>query len=204
MNQETKLAGEVFVKKQMLTLFGAVDETMLEYVSRAILDLTVKGSPPIHVIINSGGGEVREGLQIYDQLQLYAGKKTAIVVNCAASMAAVILQACDNRFATRHSLILIHNIRKRVVLDDVRSKRKWSEVRSDMEKLQSLIYAVLMKRTGKTLPAIRKQCAKDKNLYAEEAKSFNLIDGIWEKALPENLPIKVPDKVPSTEAPTGS
>ena len=49
-------------------------------------------------------------MDAYDMLKYYKGKKTGIVVGFAMSMAAILLQTCDERKAYRHAGILIHHI----------------------------------------------------------------------------------------------
>lgn len=150
-----------------------------EQVAGSIMYLMAKKSPPVKIIINSSGGEVNAGLDIYDILRLYEGTKVGLVVDCAASMAAVILQACTVRTCAQHASILIHHVsRSNITLDQLRSARKTREVRESMEKSQAKLYAILTRRTGQTVSRIRKVCALDKHMTAREALKFGLIDEI--------------------------
>src|SRR5258706_13842770 len=96
--------------KNIIEIAGEVDADMIMYVREAMLRLIAKGNPDITVLINSNGGSVTCGLDIYDVLKYYTGKKTGIVQRFAKSMAAVILQACERRQTMRHSIIHIHHV----------------------------------------------------------------------------------------------
>lgn len=63
----------------------------------------------INVYINSYGGEVAEGLAIYNSLKRHKAKITTIVDGFACSMASVIFAAGDERIMNNTSLLMIHN-----------------------------------------------------------------------------------------------
>ena len=161
------------LEKNILEITGGIEanEKMFFYVEEAILRLTAKGSPEIEIYIRSPGGSVFTALNIYDILRYYKGKKTGIVVGYAASMAAIILQACDVRKAYRYSEILIHHIATdNVSLDIMRSKEGMARLKLRLEKSQEGQYLILSQRTGKTISEIRKECAKNKGMDPERAK----------------------------------
>jgi len=63
----------------------------------------------INCYINSYGGEVAEGLAIYNQLKRHAAKVTTICDGFACSAASVIFMAGDERIMNSASLLMIHN-----------------------------------------------------------------------------------------------
>ena len=63
----------------------------------------------INVRINSYGGEVAEGLAIYNALRNHKAKVTTICDGFACSIASVIFMAGDNRVMNDSSLLMIHN-----------------------------------------------------------------------------------------------
>jgi len=172
--------------KNIMVIAGEVNGEMVSHVMKTISLFFTKGSPDITILIDSPGGDVYAGLDIYDFLKLYPGKKTAIVFRRAASMAAVILQACEERYVTAHAAITIHHIsQKNVSLDLMRNHKEVREIRLDMEKKQAMLYSILVSRTGKSTKQVRDECKKDRMLFPEEAIKFGLIDGIWNKPLPK-------------------
>lgn len=63
----------------------------------------------INVYINSYGGEVAEGLAIYNALKRHKAKVTTYCDGFAASIASVIFMAGDERVMNDSSLLMIHN-----------------------------------------------------------------------------------------------
>lgn len=63
----------------------------------------------IHVYINSYGGEVAEGLAIYNALKRHKAKIITYVDGFACSIASVIFMAGDERRMSNASLLMIHN-----------------------------------------------------------------------------------------------
>jgi ATP-dependent Clp protease protease subunit len=167
------------LEQGVVDLQGDVDSRMAFYVREALLRLSVKGNPEIKVLITSPGGDVGVGLDICDAFRLYPGKKTAIVTGFAQSMAAVILQVCEERHAARHAHILIHHVSKKSIsLDDLQDSRRGKKLMEDLQKSQNRLYEILATRTKQSISDIRKVCKRDENMTSEEALKFGLIDKI--------------------------
>lgn len=64
----------------------------------------------VEVEINSGGGDVYSGSEIYTRLKNYPGKVTVFITGLAASMASVIAMAGNNVKISPTSQIMIHNV----------------------------------------------------------------------------------------------
>lgn len=69
----------------------------------------VKGAKTLRVHFNSVGGGVNEGMAIYNNLRALTCKKIGIVDGIAASIASVILMACDERRVAKGAYVMIHN-----------------------------------------------------------------------------------------------
>lgn len=63
----------------------------------------------INVYINSYGGEVAEGLAIYNALKRHKAKITTVCDGFACSIASVIFMAGEERVMNESSLLMIHN-----------------------------------------------------------------------------------------------
>lgn len=68
----------------------------------------IDGNAPMTVYINSGGGDVFAGIAIHSILKRHAGRKTGVVDGLAASIASVILMACDEIVMASGAQIMIH------------------------------------------------------------------------------------------------
>ena len=74
--------------------------------SKELADLDVD---KINVYINSYGGEVAEGLAIYNSLKRHKAKVVTVCDGFACSIASVIFMAGDERIMNESSLLMIHN-----------------------------------------------------------------------------------------------
>lgn len=68
----------------------------------------IDGSAPMTIYINSGGGDVFAGIAIHSILKRHTGRKTGVVDGLAASIASVILMACDEIVMASGAQIMIH------------------------------------------------------------------------------------------------
>lgn len=66
------------------------------------------GYEDIDIYFNSGGGDVFAGLAIYNQLKRYTGHKVGYVDGMAASIASVIMFACDELHFAAGAQAMIH------------------------------------------------------------------------------------------------
>lgn len=66
------------------------------------------GYENIDIYFNSGGGDVFAGLAIYNQLKRYSGHKVGYVDGMAASIASVIMFACDELHFATGAQAMIH------------------------------------------------------------------------------------------------
>ena len=70
---------------------------------------TLDGSEPIQVAINSQGGSVFAGSEIYTLLKSYSGEVEVVVTGLAASIASVIMMAGDKIKMSPTAQVMIHN-----------------------------------------------------------------------------------------------
>lgn len=67
------------------------------------------GKKPVTVLINSPGGDLFEGLSIYNLLRAHEGEVTVQILGIAASAASVIAMAGDEVQIAKAGLMMIHN-----------------------------------------------------------------------------------------------
>lgn len=90
---------------------GEDAETNVLMAERAIKILHIldsKSDDPIEVLMINPGGSFDDGMAIYDAIQLCRSQITVKVFGYAYSMAAVILQAADERLLAPNAKIMIH------------------------------------------------------------------------------------------------
>ena len=174
---------EVLLEKNIIIITGNLTADTLSYVHEAIVHLLLKPITDITVVISTGGGN--NGMEIYDALALYPGKKIGLVVNYAQSAGALVLQACDQRLATPHSKILIHHgTTGEVKYDILMDPKRTEQFILDSRNLIEAKYKIFMSRTKRTREEVSTLCFQDRNLSPEEAIEFGLIDRIWSGSLP--------------------
>lgn len=127
----------------------------------------------INVIINSGGGYVDQGNEIYTALKIYSGKVNTIVVK-AASAASVIAMAGDTVQITPPGQIMIHNV-SAGAQGDYKAMDKASEMLRKANKSISSAYKI---KTGLSEEELLNLMNEETWMTAEEAKEKGFVDEI--------------------------
>lgn len=166
--------------KGIILIHGEVNGEMVYRVRDGLLMMQSAGIRQLAVNISSGGGHVGAGLDIYDMIRLAPVEKRIGTVSCfARSMGAIILQACEHRICARHASVLIHYVStSSISLDTMKDKKRLAHAIAVGERDQQALDRILALRTKKSVREIRRACAKDTDMNAEEALSFGLIDEI--------------------------
>lgn len=163
----------VLLKEGAVYLKGRITPENVHIVMEALAFLSIQNIPSVSLYINSGGGGVDPGLDLYDLLKRSRKKMIGIVEGRCSSMAAIVLQGCETRKAYHDAYILIHDIS----FDrDVAASDK--ELAERKRKRQERVYAILSERTGRSVEEIREKCKENKKMSAQEALRFGLIDEI--------------------------
>lgn len=175
---KTKQFNEDLLEKRVIHLNGDIAESDAKRISTAILWLNVKNeNEPITLYLESQGGGVLSGLDIYDIVRHSKAPVIGIVRRRANSMAAVILQACTIRKAYEHSDILIHNVQVRKDLGKLLKGNLEKELEESIKNQESII-EILAWRTKQPVDLIRQKCDEEKSMSPEEARTFGLIDEV--------------------------
>jgi ATP-dependent Clp protease protease subunit len=181
MCQKDDMSREKFMndllKNRTIYLEGEIIHSDAKEIGRSILWLNAQDdSSEIFLYINSSGGSLAAGLDLYDIVRHSKAPVTGIVYRLGNSMASIILQACKIRKALRHSQIVLHNIR--VTEEWHKLEENLEGVIRDTKRDQDAIYEILAKRTGKSIEEVIKACREAKEMTADEAKEFGLIDEV--------------------------
>jgi len=130
------------------------------------------GQGPLVVEINSPGGNVWDGLAIYNMLRGRQAPVTTRVIGIAASIASIIALAGDDVEIAEAALFMIHDPSGMVAgsSDDM---RKMADALDQHAEVLAGIYA---KRTGRTTDSIRKAMKAETWFTAAEAITFGLAD----------------------------
>ena len=154
---------------------------------------TLSMTGPVTLKINSGGGNMIEGLAMVDYIKSINQQVTGIVEGMAASMAGIILQACDKRIMTSNSRLMIHKAQIATGGDSDALAAALELVKQEDEKIVN----ILVEATGKDQEAVLEWMKPGTNKWfnAKEALAAGLIDKIQEGAK-----VKLPKDVTASEA----
>lgn len=128
----------------------------------------------IEVEINSGGGSVFAGSEIYTALKSYSGNVTVKIVGLAASAASVIAMAGNKVMMSPTAQIMIHNVSSRAS-GDYRDMEHTAEVLRNANDTIANAYRI---KTGKTQEELLALMDHETWMTAEKAKELGFIDEI--------------------------
>ena len=129
----------------------------------------------IEVEINSGGGDVIAGNEIYTALRMYKGNVTCMIVGMAASAASYIATA-RKCVMTPVGLYMIHNA-SGSARGDYHALDKGSEILQTVNKAITAAYA---EKTAMKQEQLLELMDKETWLTAEEAVAYGFVDSIIE------------------------
>lgn len=119
----------------------------------------------INVHINSYGGEVAEGLAIYNMLKNHKAKVETICDGFACSAASVIFMAGDTRVMNPASLLMIHNVWTSTA-GDAKELRKTAD---DLDKITNASIAAYKEHTNLSEEEIKAMLDNETWLTPQEA-----------------------------------
>lgn len=131
----------------------------------------------LEIEINSPGGSVFAGSEIYTALKKHKGKVIIDITALAASAASVIAMAGDIVRMSPTAQMMIHNVSS-VGSGDYRDMEHLAEV---LKQANETIASAYILKTGKTKEEILKMMDSEKWFTAEQAKEQGFIDEIMFK-----------------------
>lgn len=163
----------------------------------------------ISLRINSYGGEVFDGVAIYNALKRHPANVTVVVYGIAASIASIIAMAGDKVIMPENTYMFVHDPLALVVgdADDMR------DMADALDKIAAGLIASYVAKSGKDEKQVKKWMAEDTWFTAQEALDAGLADEVTSavkiaanatlsrfKNLPEPLkPFASEDPEPSPE-----
>lgn len=164
------------MEDRIVMIFDVIDENSAQLAISQLLYLdSIDHEKPIMVYINSPGGSVVDGLAIIDTFELIQAPVTTVCVGMAASMGAVILSCGDNRYMTKNSECMVHQ-----VLGGT-GYAQCSDIQITAEnilKTNQRLMRILADNSFLTVEEMTEICDRDHYMTAEETLEIGLIDGI--------------------------
>lgn len=148
-----------------------IDATSPNDVSKVIDQLD---GEDVEVEINSGGGDVFAGSEIYTSLKKYRGKVKVDIVGIAASAASVIAMAGDVVRISPTAQIMIHNVSSRAS-GDYRDMQHEADVLKNWNKTIANAYIL---KTGLSQEKLLELMNEETWFNAQQAKELGFADEI--------------------------
>ena len=139
----------------------------------------------IQLYINSNGGNIVDGLAIYDTIRLMKSPVATICCGMAASMGAFLLScgAKGRRFALPHSRILIHQPLIPLEQAAAQSQSALQRMAESILKTRQELERIMAENASKPIEVMHADCERDNWMSAQEALEYGLIDKIIDKKL---------------------
>ncbi len=131
----------------------------------------------IHLLINSPGGDVFDGIAILNAIRGHEARSVAVVEGLAASAASFIAAGCDEVVMARNSEMMIHDAWG-VCVGNAEDMRQLAD---DLDRLSDNIASIYAERTGGDLAVWREAMRKETWYSAEEAVEAGLADRVETK-----------------------
>ena len=134
----------------------------------------------IHLYINSPGGSITAGMDIYDTMQFVSCDVATYCIGQAASMGAALLTAGakGKRFALPNARIMIHQ-----PLAGMQGTAREVEIHvEELRRIKQRMNELMIEHTGHSLEKIEEDTDRDRFMSADEACEYGLIDKVVSKS----------------------
>lgn len=128
----------------------------------------------IKLIIDSDGGSAISAINLIDVIVNSKTPVIGIAFSVAASAASSILIACQERYAFKHSIVLIHD--GSVFVGNSGNKAK--QTMAFLDRVDDINKELIITRTKITEEEFEANKEKEQYMFADEAKEKGIIDGI--------------------------
>jgi len=167
----------MLLKNRIIFLGSPINQEVANVIVAQILYLGSEApKQPIHMYINSPGGEVYAGFAMYDAMQMVDAPVYTYAVGMTASMATVLLAAGEpgQRYSLAHATIHQHptSAGAKGYTPDVQIALR------EQERLQTQLFHLLGKHTGHSWQEVERDFTRDRFMHSHEAKQYGIVDHI--------------------------
>lgn len=170
-----RLAGTV-VDSEGALFMEALEQ---DYISAKNIEriLAEAGGEEVTFNLNSGGGSVNAGSEIYTMLSSYSGRVVINITSLSASIASVFMLGADEVNISHQAQIMIHqpHFRNEEVVDKLSLERSINM----LDSTEKSIAKVYMKKTGLSEDEILDMMFKETWLTSDQALELGFVDNIY-------------------------
>ena len=139
-----------------------------------ITDIKDLKNTPINLRINSLGGDVFDGMAMYNVIKRREAKTTVYIEGIAASIATIIALGADEVVMAENSLFMIHNAWGGS-MGEAKDMRKTADT---LDKITGELTDIYIKKTGLPYDSLAEMMDEETWLNAQEAFNYGFIDTI--------------------------
>ena len=165
------------LRERIIFLGTEIDDEMANSIIAQLLLLDSENpEKDIMMYINSPGGVITAGMDIYDTMQLVKSDVATICIGEAASMGAFLLSsgAKGKRMALPSARIMIHQ-----PLGGAQGQATDIEIEAkEILRMKDMLNGILAENSGQSLAKIKKDTERDYYLSAQQAMEYGLIDKV--------------------------
>ncbi|EKH6499146.1 Clp protease ClpP, partial [Providencia rettgeri] len=132
------------------------------------------GNNDVVVNINSPGGDMFEGLAIYNLLRAHSGKVTVNILGIAASAASIIAMAGDEIQMGRGAFLMIHNCWS----IGVGNRHDFAKLAADLEPFDKSMADIYVARSGQSESVVSKMMDDETYIASSDAIAKGFADGL--------------------------
>jgi ATP-dependent Clp protease protease subunit len=163
------------LKDRIIFVGGPINEVMANSIIAQLLFLEKEDSTKdVDLYINSPGGNVVDGLAIYDTMQLIRPQVSTICVGLAASMGAILLTGGTKgkRYSLPNAKIMIHQ-----PWGGFQGQASDIEIHArELVETKRRLNEIIAHHTGRKIAQVAKDTDRDHFLNPAEAVDYGLID----------------------------
>lgn len=179
-----EISNEVTNEGHILTLSGAVrkkawyDDENTEFINMESVSNSLEGvTGDVIIRLNSGGGDVFEGIEIYNYLKNLENKIIIEVTALAASAASIIAMAGDEIKMCTGSTMMVHEA-STIAFG---TKSDIQKVLNSLETIDESIVSIYAERTNADIETVKGWVEEETWFTADEAIEVGLADGKRDK-----------------------
>ncbi|MGE0775621.1 MAG: ATP-dependent Clp endopeptidase proteolytic subunit ClpP [Sphingomonadaceae bacterium] len=168
------------LRERIIFVTGQVEDHMASLITAQLLFLESENpKKDIYMYINSPGGVVTAGMAIHDTMQYIRPRVGTVCIGQAASMGSFLLASGEPgmRVCLTNARIMVHQPSggAQGQATDIEIQAK------EILRIRHRMNELYAKYTGQPIDVIENAMERDKFLSAEEAKTFGLIDEVFDK-----------------------
>jgi len=178
------------IQKPLFISFSAeINQNTTESFMAVIADQFNKGVKDFYILLSTPGGNVANGVTLYNYLRSLQAKITMHNIGIVDSIGNVVFLAGDPRYAVLNSSFLFHGVGFDITQPARFEEKDLKERLKVIERDQKLMCNIITERTNLKIEEIQKMFLEAATKTAEDAKETGIIKDIKSVDIPKDAQI---------------